>query len=88
MKLIPNKGRIVVLPDTPEQQGVIILPDTAKEKARTGSVIAVCDAHWGLTNGFAVGDRVFYNTYFGTEFKLDGRDVLVFKEDDIYGKLV
>jgi chaperonin GroES len=33
----------------------------------------------------AVGDRVLFSKYGGTEVKLDGEDFLIMREDDILG---
>ena len=66
----------------------LIIPDTAKEKPQEGEVIAV-GAGKLLDNGkrgemeVKVGDRVLFAKYGGTEFKLDGDDLLVLRESDI-----
>jgi chaperonin GroES len=66
----------------------IVLPDTAKEKPKRGKVLAVGDGR-RLDNGeraaFTVkkGDEVIFTSYAGTEFKIDGEEVLVMSEDDV-----
>jgi chaperonin GroES len=35
--------------------------------------------------GVKVGDRVLYGKWSGTEVKVDGQDVVVMKESDLFG---
>jgi chaperonin GroES len=66
----------------------IYLPDTAKEKPQEGRVEAVGPGRV-LDNGershmdLKEGDRVLFAKYAGTEFKLDGEDLLILRESDI-----
>lgn len=70
----------------------IVLPDTAKEKPQEGEVIAVGPGRV-LDNGdrvpleVAVGDKVIYAKYAGTEVKLDGEEYLIIAERDILAKV-
>ena len=72
--------------------GGIVIPDSATEKPIKGNVIAVGDGK-ALDNGTVrapkvkVGDQVLFGKYSGTEVKLDGTDLLVVKEDDIFAIL-
>ena len=72
--------------------GGIVIPDSATEKPIKGNVIAVGDGK-ALDNGSVrapkvkVGDQVLFGKYSGTEVKLDGTDLLVVKEDDIFAIL-
>jgi chaperonin GroES len=72
--------------------GGIVIPDSATEKPIKGEVIAV-GAGKVLDNGqvrapqVKVGDKVLFGKYSGTEVKLDGTDLLVVKEDDIFAIL-
>ena len=68
--------------------GGIIIPDTAKEKPQEGTVIAVgagklSDKGDRQPLEVKEGDRVLFAKYGGTEFKLDGEDLLVLRESDI-----
>jgi len=66
----------------------IYLPDTAKEKPQEGRVEAVGPGRI-LDNGerskmeLKEGDRVLFAKYAGTEFKLEGEDLLILRESDI-----
>ena len=72
--------------------GGIVIPDSATEKPIKGEVIAVGTGKV-LDNGqvrapqVKVGDKVLFGKYSGTEVKLDGVDLLVVKEDDLFAIL-
>ena len=86
----PVGDRVVVKPAAREEvtKSGIVIPDTAKEKPQEGTVIAVGNGRL-LDNGdrapidLREGDRVLFAKYGGTEFKLDGEEYLVLKENDI-----
>jgi chaperonin GroES len=89
-KLQPIADRVVVKPVQKEEmtKSGLIIPDTAKEKPQEGEVIAVGVGKL-LDNGkraemeVKVGDHVLFAKYGGTEFKLDGDELLVLRESDI-----
>ena len=93
-KLQPIADRVVVKPVQKEEttKSGLIIPDTAKEKPQEGEVIAVGVGKL-LDNGkraemeVKVGDRVLFAKYGGTEFKLDGDELLVLRESDILAKV-
>ena len=72
--------------------GGIVIPDSATEKPIKGEVIAVGTGKV-LDNGqlrapqVKVGDKVLFGKYSGTEVKLDGQELLVVKEDDLFAVL-
>ena len=72
--------------------GGIVIPDSATEKPIKGEVIAVGTGKV-LDNGqvrapqVKVGDKVLFGKYSGTEVKLDGTELLVLKEDDLFAIL-
>ncbi|MBN8717492.1 co-chaperone GroES [Thermomonas sp. S9] len=72
--------------------GGIVIPDSATEKPIKGEVIAVGTGKV-LDNGqvrapqVKVGDKVLFGKYSGTEVKLDGVELLVVKEDDLFAIL-
>ena len=59
----------------------IIIPDTAKEKPKRGTVIALGSGEHTFT--VKNGDMVLYGQYSGTEVKIDGKEYLIMKEDEI-----
>ena len=94
MAIQPLGDRIVVKPLEQEEEkvGGIIIPDTAKEKPQEGEIIAVgpgriLDSGERQAPSVAVGDKVLYGKYAGTEIKYGGEDYLIVREDDILAKL-
>ncbi len=95
MAIIPLGDRIVVKPLEDESEttgGGIIIPDTAKEKPQEGEIVAVgpgkmLDSGERQKPAVAVGDKVLYGKYSGTEIKFGGEDLLIVREDDILAKL-
>ncbi len=63
-----------------------IIPDNVKEKPLSGEVISVSQKMEDEGN-IAVGDKVIFAKYAGTELSLDGKDYLVMNKDDILGIL-
>lgn len=89
MTIKPLSDRVVVKPlseETKTKSGIII-PDTAKEKSHRGEIIAAGVGKYddGKLNPMTVkvGDVVLYKEYSGDEFKLDGEEVIILKEEDI-----
>ena len=92
MKIRPLNDRILVkrLEGEEKTAGGIIIPDSAKEKPAEGEVMAVGpgklnEAGQRVALHVAVGDRVLFSKYGGTDVKLDGEDYLIMREDDILG---
>jgi chaperonin GroES len=68
----------------------IIIPDTAKEKPQQGEVIAVGPGardENGKVTALDVkpGDTILFGKWSGTEVKIDGEELLIMKESDIFG---
>ena len=87
MKLQPMHGRVLVEPLEAKDRtpGGIYIPDTAKEKLQEGEVIAVAE---DATDEVAVGDRVIYKEFAGTEVKVEGKDYILLTEDDLLAKYI
>ena len=69
-----------------------MLPGNAKEKPSQGEVIAVGNGRIldnGETRSLAVkvGDTVVFGQYAGNTVKIDGEELLIMSESDIYGVL-
>jgi len=89
-KLKPLGDRVVIQPSPREEvtKSGILLPDTAKEKPQEGTIIAAGPGKIledGKREAMDVkeGDRVLYSKYAGTEFKVDGEDLLIVSQKDI-----
>ena len=92
MKFRPLHDRVVVRRLNAEEKtkGGIIIPDTAQEKPMEGEVIAVGAGARNETGAIVAldvkaGDRVLFGKWSGTEVKIDGEDLLIMKESDIFG---
>ncbi|MBE5738156.1 MAG: co-chaperone GroES [Clostridiales bacterium] len=87
MKLKPLFDRVVVkaLPDKPEKIGNIILPEITKAPEICEVVaLGVGDVDGKAVNfSVKIGDKVIFNKYAGSEFKIDGVDYTIIKEKDI-----
>jgi len=91
MKLKPLADRVVIKPSKAEEvtKGGIIVPDTAKEKPVWGEVIAVGPGRVSedgklIPMEVKVGNTVLYGKYSGTEVTVDGEDLLIMRESDIF----
>lgn len=92
MKIRPLNDRLLVkrLAEEEKTAGGIIIPDSAKEKPAEGEVVAVgpgklADSGDRIALQVAVGDKVLFSKYGGTDVKLEGEDYLIMREDDILG---
>ena len=70
----------------------IIIPDTAKEKPLRGKVLSTGQGRKNdegkcLPLDVKTGDEVLFGKYAGTEFKVGGEELLMMREEDIYGVL-
>lgn len=88
--LKPLGNRLIVEPVEQEERTAagIILPETAKEKPQKGVVLAVGPGARNeqgerLPMEVKVGDTVLYSRYGGTEVKVDGRTLLILREEDV-----
>jgi chaperonin GroES len=90
MKLQPLGDRLVIERDESEAvtAGGIVLPDSAKDKPARGSVVSVGDGRL-LEDGsrapfqVKVGDHVLFSSYAGDEFKIEDRELVLLREEDV-----
>ena len=91
MKIRPLHDRVIVKRVEAERTTAsgIVIPDSAGEKPDQGLVQAVGNGK-KLDNGevrkldVKVGDRVLFGKYSGQTVKVDGDELLVMKEDDLF----
>lgn len=90
LNLRPLGDRLIVQRIEKEQKsaGGIVIPDTAKEKPAEGMVVAVGPGKRmdnGDVRGLDVkkGDKVLFGKYSGSEIKINDKDYLVLREEDI-----
>ena len=89
-KLRPLGDRVVIQPTPREEmtKSGIVLPDTAKEKPQEGKVISagpgrLTDEGKREPMDVKEGDVVLYAKYAGTEFKIEGEELLIVSQKDI-----
>ena len=92
MKFRPLHDRVVIrrVDEAGTSKGGIIIPDSAKEKPQEGEVLAVGpgardDSGKLQPLDVAVGDRILFGKWSGTEIKLDGQELLIMTEGDVMG---
>ncbi len=94
MNIRPLYDRVVVrrLENETKTAGGIVLPDSASEKPSQGEVVAVGPGKL-LENGeirplgIKEGDRILFGQYSGSTVKLDGDELLIMNESEIFGVL-
>jgi chaperonin GroES len=94
MKIRPLYDRVVVrrLEEETVTSGGILVPDSAAEKPARGEVLAVGPGKV-LDNGdtracdVTVGDKVIFGQYGGSTVKIDGEELLILSESEIFGVL-
>lgn len=89
-RLIPTAGHLLIEPLEAQVKTTsgIYLPDTAGEKPQKGKVIAVgtdevTDSGTKKKAPAQVGDSVIYKKWGGTEVKINGKELLFAKFEDI-----
>jgi chaperonin GroES len=93
MNIRPLQDRIIVerVEEETTTAGGIIIPDTvSKEKPQEGKVVAagkgkVTPEGKVLPLDVKAGDLVLFGKYAGSEIKVDGKEYLIMREDDILG---
>ena len=90
MKIRPLHDRLLVerLEEKEVKKGGIIIPDTAKEKPQEAKVIAVGDGK--ITDegkkiplDVKAGDTILFGKYSGSEVKIDDKEYLIMREEDV-----
>ncbi len=92
MKVKPLSDRILLHRVDPEQKvkGGIIIPDSAQEKPLEAKVVAIGagrldDNGKRIPLQVKVGDRVLVGKYAGNEIKIDDKEHVIVREDEILG---
>jgi chaperonin GroES len=89
-KIRPLHDRILVerIEEGEVKKGGIIIPDTAKEKPQEAKVIAVGNGKVTedgkkIALDVKAGDRILFGKYSGSEVKIDDKDYLILREEDV-----
>jgi len=90
MKIRPLHDRLLVerLEEKEVKKGGIIIPDTAKEKPQEAKVIAVgngkvTDEGKKIPLDVKAGNKILFGKYSGSEVKIDDKEYLIMREDDV-----
>ena len=90
MKVRPLHDRIMVerIEEQEVRRGGIIIPDTAKEKPQEGKVVAVGTGKVGddgkkIPLDVKTGNKILFGKYSGSEVKIDDREYLIMREEDV-----
>jgi chaperonin GroES len=88
----PLQDRIIVkrLDNEEKTASGLYIPDSAKEKPQQGKVVAVGKGKVSEDGSvrpvdIKVGDTIIFGKYSGQDIKLNGEELLIMKEDDVYG---
>ena len=91
MNLRPLHDRVIVerLENETKTASDIVIPDNAAEKPDQGKVLAVGPGKRNDKGDFVApniktGDLVLFGKYSGQTVKVDGKELLVMKEDDLF----
>jgi len=91
LKLTPISGRVVVRQDKASDttEGGLFIPDVAKNKPSCGIVVAVYESYTTSKGATVypqvkVGDRVIFVPFAPERFTLDGEELLLIRESDIF----
>ncbi|MFN7952147.1 MAG: co-chaperone GroES [bacterium] len=92
MNVRPLQDRIIVerLEEESKSKGGIIIPDTAKEKPQQAKVISVGKGKVGddgkvIPLDVKKGDVVIISKWAGSEIKVEGKELLIIREEDVLG---
>ena len=92
MEIRPLYDRVLVkrVEEETRTRSGLFLPEAAKERPHEGVIIAVGEGRLGDDGTIrplvvAVGDRIAFGRYGGTEIKIDGEDRLILREEEILG---
>ena len=90
-KLRPLGDRVIVkrLENETKTASGIVIPENAAEKPDQGEVLAVGPGKKNeqgalIAMNVSVGDRVLFGKYSGQTVKVDGDELLVMKEEDLF----
>ncbi|MGZ4819680.1 MAG: co-chaperone GroES [Terriglobales bacterium] len=91
---VPLHDRILVrrIEEQETTQNGLVIPDTAKEKPQEGEVLAtgkgkIKDDGKILPVDVKPGDRILFGKYAGTDVIIEGEELLIMREEEVFGTL-
>ena len=92
MSIRPLSDRVVVrrLEEETKSAGGIVIPDSATEKPSQGEVLAVGPGNkfdYGSvqTVDLKAGDKILFGQYAGSTVKVEGEELLIMNESEVFG---
>ena len=86
MKIRPLGDKVLIKPKMQvKTKSGIVLPDSAKEEPQEGEVLAVGTGEKVAKLGLKKGDRVLYEKYGPEKIKIEDKELLIAKGEDILG---
>lgn len=92
MKIRPLHDRILVerVEEEEKTAGGILIPDSAKEKPQKGRVVSVGEGKFNdkgerVKPDVKAGDTILFEKYAGNEVKIEGKEYLIMREEDVMG---
>jgi chaperonin GroES len=92
MLFTPLHDRVLVRRTEEDEKtsGGLIIPETAKEKPQRGEVVSVGagakdETGARISMDVKAGDQILFGKWSGTEIKIDGEELMIMKESDIFG---
>ena len=92
MNIRPLQDRVVVrrMEEETKSAGGIVLPGSATEKPSRGEVLAVGPGKKKEDGGLIpvdlkAGDKVLFGQYSGSTVKVDGEELLIMSESEVFG---
>ncbi|MCP4393592.1 MAG: co-chaperone GroES [Alphaproteobacteria bacterium] len=92
MKFTPLRDRVLIRRTDEDEKtaGGIIIPDSAKEKPSQGEIVAIGEGARDkdgkvIPMEVKVGDKVLFGKWGGTDVKVEGEDLLILQEGDVFG---
>ena len=94
MNVRPLRDRVLVerIEEQEQKVGGIYIPDSAREKPQQGTVIAagngrVTEKGQIIPLDIKVGERILFGKFAGTEIKIEGKEYLIIREEEVLGVL-
>lgn len=93
LKFKPLNDRILVkVIEEGDKIGSLYIPDTSKEQPQEGTVLAVGEGKWVKNNLVPLSvnpkDKILFGKYAGTEIKIENKEYLILREEDVLGILL
>lgn len=94
MNITPLQDRVVVkrVKEEGTLESGLYIPESAQEKSQEGKVVSVgpgkvLDNGVTVQVGVNVDDRILFGKYAGTDIKIDGKEYLILRSDEIFARL-